>query len=65
MTKQNQLLKLLDNVFGFESIRNSSLRKINQDSKRKGADIKSLNLIRSINGEVNTRSRTGKTLETK
>ena len=94
MTKQNQLLKLLDNVFGFEHIRNSSFKKIkqdfdekqnehvitieyrvetegkqsqkiNQDSKRKGTDVKSLNLIRSINDEVNTRSKIGKTLETK
>ena len=94
MNKQNQLLELLNNVFGFESIRNSSFKKIkqefdeeqnehvitieyrvekegkqsqkiNQDSKRKGTDIKSLNLIRSINDEVNTRSKIGKTLETK
>ena len=94
MNKQNQLLKLLDNVFGFEYIRNSSFKKIkqefdeeqnehvitieyrvetegkqsqkiNQDSKRNGTDIKSLNLIRSINDEVNARSKIGKTLETK
>ena len=94
MNKQNQLLELLNNVFGFEQIRNSSFKKIkqefdeeqnehvitieyrvetegkqsqkiNQDSKRKGTDVKSLNLIRSINDEVNTRSKTGKTLEPK
>ena len=94
MNKQNQLLELLDNMFGFESIRNSSFKKIkqefdeeqnehvitieyrvetegkqsqkiNQDSKRKGTDIKSLNLIRSINDEVNARSKIGKALETK
>ena len=94
MNKQNQLLELLNNVFGFEHIRNSSFKKIkqefdeeqnehvitieyrvetegkqsqkiNQDSKRKGTDVKSLNLIRSINDEVNTRSKIGKTLEPK
>ena len=94
MNKQNQLLELLNNVFGFEHIRNSSFKKIkqefdeeqnehvitieyrvetggkqsqkiNQDSKRNGTDIKSLNLIRSINDEVNTRYKTGKALETK
>ena len=94
MNKENQLLKLLDNVFGFGQIRNSTFRKIkqefdekrnehvitieyrvetegkqsqkiNQDSKQKGTDVKSIDLLRSINDQVNTRSKTGKTLETK
>jgi len=94
MTKQNQLLKLLDNVFGFEHIRNSTFKKvkqefnqkrnehvitieyrvetegkqsqkINQDSKQKGTDLKSLKLIRSINDEVNRRSETETQSKTK
>ena len=89
MTKQNQLLKLLDNVFGFEHIRNSSFKKvkqefnqkrnehvitieyrvetegkqsqkINQDSKRKQTDFKSGSLLRSINDEVNRKSKVDK-----
>ena len=30
MNKENQLLKLLDNVFGFEHIRNSTFKKVKQ-----------------------------------
>ena len=93
MTKQNQLLKLLDNVFGFEHIKNSSFKKIKQefdekrnehvitieyrvvkgnkqpqktddDSKREDIERKSLDLIRTINAEVNSQTDMEKTLET-
>ena len=35
MTKQNQLLKLIDNVFEFEHIKNSAFKKVKQEFDHK------------------------------